>query len=151
MFKKLFTMFILFAFCTMSTGFAADPTVINQKSADAFEDNQQDLKNFNSVHKPLSSIEKMYNGKENAESGTILHQVGYDRFKLAPSGSIATGRYDGSYKLSIGEKLNVLSFGDSVDVLAMSGSNLVSPRLTVEYENKSSGCDRRRFLCFCIW
>ena len=57
---------------------------------------------------------------------------------LNPSGISTTGKYDSSYKLSIGDKLNVFSYGDSVDVIAMSGSNLVSPKMTVDIGSTGS-------------
>ncbi len=132
MLKKLFTLFILLAFCSNYAVFAADPTAINPKSSDAFEDNEQDLKNVNSVKYPLSTIEKMYNGHENARSGNVLRQVGYDQFNVLSTTNAATGKYGPNYKLSIGDKLNIFSYGDSVDVITMSGSNLISPKLTID-------------------
>lgn len=134
MFKKLFTMFILFAFCTTSTVLAADPQAVNLSKSDVFENNYQSLNNANSVKANLSTIEKMYNGQENAISGTVLRQVGYDQFNSSAGtgGGSSTGRYDSSYKLSVGEKINILSYGDSVDVISLSGSNLISPNTTTE-------------------
>ena len=131
MFKKLFTMFILFAFSTMSTVLAADPQAVNLTKSDVFDNNYQSLNNANSVKQPLSVIEKMYNGKENAVSGTVLKQVGYDLFNSSAAGTgSSTGKYDSNYKLSIGEKINILAYGDSVDVITMSGANLISPMTT---------------------
>ena len=139
MLKKLFTLFLLLAFCSNYTVFAADPTMINPKSSDAFEDNQQDLKKTNSVRENLSPIEKIYNGRENAVSGNPIHQVGYHEFgRPGSSGMATTGKYDSSYKLSIGEKINIYSFGDSVDVMALSGSNLVNPMTVTEVGSNGS-------------
>ena len=132
MLKKIFTMFILLAFCSMPNVLAADPNAINPQSGSAFEDNQQDLKNFNTAGSALSPIEKIYNGKETAEAGSVLYQVGYNRFQTLLAGTQTPGKYDSSYKLSMGDKLNIFSSGDSVDVLAMSGSNLILPQTTVE-------------------
>lgn len=133
MIKKIFTLFMLLAFCTTSTVLAADPQAVSLTKSDTFDNNYQSLNNANSVSAPLSTIEKMYNGKENAVSKNILYQVGYNQFNTTSSNrNITTGKYDSSYKLSIGEKVNVLSFGESVDVMALSGSNLVSPMTQAE-------------------
>ena len=132
MLKKVFTLFILLAFCTTSTVLAADPQAVNLSKSDVFENNYQNLNNANSVSQPLSTIEKMYNGIENARSGNVLHQVGYDQFNSPAGISSSTGKYDSSYKLSIGEKINILSYGESVDVMAMTGTNIVAPTTTTE-------------------
>ena len=137
--KKLLVSFMLIAFCTTTAGFAIDADAINLKREDVFDDNYQSLFQQNSVHVPLSTIEKMYNGKENAESGTILRQVGYNQFNsVSGSNSSSTGKYSGNYKLSIGEKVNIYTYGDSVDVLAMSGNNLVSPSSKAEVSSNGS-------------
>lgn len=139
MFKKIVIMFMLTAFCTTSTAFAIDSDAIQFKKEDAFEDNYQNLNNANSVSQPLSAIEKIYNGKESAVSGNILRQVGYNQFSsISGSTATATGKYSGNYKLSIGEKVNIYTYGDSVDVLAMSGSNLVSPVNKAEISSNGS-------------
>ena len=138
MLKKLFTLFILLAFCSNYAVFAADPTAINPKSSDAFEDNEQELKKDNSVRSPLSEIEKIYNGKENAGSRNILYQAGYNLFTATSAAVSTTGKYDSSYKLGIGDKINVFSYGDSVDVISLSGSNLISPNTTVSIGSNGS-------------
>lgn len=139
MFKKFFTLFLIFAFCTTSTTLAVDQQAVNLVKSDVFDNNYQSLSTAHSVKAPLSTIEKMYNGQENAISGNILRQAGYEQFSspVAVSGS-STGKYDSSYKLSIGEKINILSYGDSVDVISLSGSNLVSPSTSTEVG--SNGC-----------
>ena len=140
MIKKIFTMFVLLAFCNTSMALAGDPQAVNLSKNDVFENNYQSLNNANSVKTDLSTIEKMYNGQENALSGTVLYQVGYDQFNsqaVAGSGT-STGKYDSSYKLSIGEKINILSYGDSVDVISLSGSNLISPNTSTEVGSNGS-------------
>ncbi len=137
MIKKLFTLFIMLAFCSNYAVFAADPNALNQKTMNAFEDNQQEL----SVNHPVgnvSTIEKIYNGHENRTSGNIMKQVGYDKFKKGTLNASAAGKYDSSYKLSIGEKVNILSYGDSVDVISLSGSNLISPVTSAEVGSNGS-------------
>ncbi len=132
MLKKIFTLFILIAFCSTSTVFAADAQAVNLVKSDVFDNNYQSLNDANSVKQSLSTIEKMYNGKENAVSGHVLKQMGYDQF-TTPAGAVSsTGKYDSSYKLSVGEKVNILSYGDSVDVISMSGANLVQPSTVTE-------------------
>lgn len=133
MIKRFIALFILSAFCTTSTVLAADPQAINLSKSDVFENNYQSLNNANSVKQNLSTVEKMYNGIENALSGNVLYQVGYNQFNSPAGGSASsTGKYDSSYKLSIGEKVNILSYGDSVDVISLSGSNLISPMTSTE-------------------
>jgi len=138
MFKKLFTMFMLVAFCTMQSAFAVDMHAINLSESNVFEDNDQELDIRHSVREPLSTIEKIYNTKENAKTQNILRQVGYNQFSGKGAGSASTGKYDSSYKLSIGERINVLSFGDSVDVMSLSGSSLVTPVKTVDIGSNGS-------------
>ena len=139
MFKKLFTMFILFAFCSNYAVFAAaDPDAVNLKYTKAFDDNQQDLYAWSSVDNSLSTIERLYNGQETLYSHNVSHQVGYNIFNTDNQNINSAGKYDSSYKLSIGEKVNVLSYGDSVDVISMSGSNLISPVTTTEVGSNGS-------------
>lgn len=138
-FKKIVVLFMLTAFCSTSTAFAIDADAIHLKTEDAFEDNAQEFSKANSAGGSLSAIERMYNGKENALSGNILYQIGYNQFNSASGSNMsATGKYNGNYKLSIGEKINVYTYGDSVDVMAMSGSNLVSPVNKTEVSSNGS-------------
>lgn len=138
MLKKLFTMFILVAFCSSPSAFAIDMHAINLSESDVFADNDQELDIRHSVQEPLSTIEKAYNSLENAKTGNILRQAGYKAIGSGSSGGNATGKFDSNYKLSIGEKINVLSYGDSVDVMSLSGSNLVSPMTTTEVGSNGS-------------
>ena len=132
MLKKLFTLFILVAFCSWQPALAIDMKAINLSESDVFEDNDQELDIRHSVREPLSTIEKMYNSLENAKTNNILRQAGYQYFAGSSGGGSSTGKYDSSYKLSIGEKINVQSYGASVDVISMSGSNLITPATTTE-------------------
>ncbi len=139
MFKKIFSMFLIVTFCSMQSAFAIDMHAINLSESDVFADNDQELDIRHSVREPLSTIEKMYNTIENAKTNNILRQAGYRQFNSnAGGGSSSTGKYDSSYKLSIGEKINVLSYGASVDVMSLSGSNLVSPMTTTEVGSNGS-------------
>lgn len=139
MFKKIFTAFLLIAFCNMPTVFAIDMHAINLSESNVFEDNDQELDVRHSVQDTLSPIEKIYNGKENALTGNILYQAGYEQFGTSSADSKeSTGKYDSSYKLSVGEKIEILSYGDSVDVISLSGSNLVKPKETTEVGSNGS-------------
>lgn len=139
MFKKLIVLFMLTAFCSTSAAFALDSNAVDFSKKEAFDDNYQSLNNANSVKEPLSLIEKMYNGKENAVSGTVLRQVGYNQFNMQNANNISsTGKYNPNYKLSVGEKINVYTYGDSVDILAMTGSNLVAPVTKAEVTSNGS-------------
>lgn len=136
--KKLFTMLLLTVFCTSQSVFAiTDADAVQLK--DVFENNYQSVSTEKSVNAQLSPIEEIFNGKENAVSGNILRQVGYDHFNsFASAGTSATGKYDENYKLSIGEHVNVYSYGNSVDVMAMSGSNLLAPVAKAEVDSNGS-------------
>ena len=138
MLKRLFTLFILVAFCSWQPALAIDMKAINLSESDVFEDNDQELDIRHSVREPLSTIEKMYNSLENAKTNNILRQAGYQYFAGGSGGGSSTGKYDSSYKLSIGEKINVQSYGASVDVISMSGSNLISPATTTEVGSNGS-------------
>lgn len=93
----------------------------------------QPIQSQSTVAKPsVSTIEKIFND----DTGIMLKQVGYDLF----SNSIAQGfgKYDGSYKLNIGEKVNVYSWGDSVDMISLSGASLVSPLTNTQIDGKGN-------------
>ncbi len=103
----------------------------------AFSNNYQTAQEMNPVMGELSPIEKLFNGKEVEVSGKVLQQVGYDLFGTTTSSVNGTaGKFDNNYKLSIGEKVNVYLYGDSVDVMAISGANLLNPTTRTEVDSK---------------
>lgn len=65
-----------------------------------------------------------------------LKQIGYDLFSNAAA--IGSGKYEGSYKLNIGEKINVYIWGDSVDMLSISGSPVLSPLTETQVDTKGN-------------
>ena len=83
----------------------------------------------------LSPIEKLFNDKDAAISGNPLRQMGYDVFSNSASSAGMTGKYEGSYVLNVGEKVNINMTGDSVDVMALSGSSLLSPSIKGEVDS----------------
>ena len=108
-------------------------------NTNAFSNNYQTSIQTNQQAITLSPIEKLFNGKESEISGTPLQQVGYDLFTSTTSsvnGSAA--KFDSNYKLSIGEKVNVYLYGDSIDVMAISGANLLNPNTKTEVDSKGS-------------
>jgi len=124
--KKIFAALLMLSFCFMNAAFAADDLedrII--KNSDIFENNYQNMKETSM--KALSPTERMFNKKENLSSGNILLQQGYNFNVAISSNPQATGKYDSNYKLGLGEKINVYAFGESVDVMAMSGNNLLTP------------------------
>lgn len=124
--KKIFAALLTLSICAVNTAFAADDLedrII--KNTDVFENNYQNLKETSL--KSLSPTEKMFNKKENIESGYILKQQGYNFHVATSANASSTGKYGSNYKLGLGEKINVYSYGESVDVMAMSGSNLLMP------------------------
>ena len=105
----------------------------------AFSNNYQTSIQTNNLGFELSPIEKLFNGKESEITGTPLQQVGYDLFTSTTSSVNGTaGKFDNNYKLSIGEKVNVYLYGDSIDVMAISGANLLNPTTKTEVDSKGS-------------
>lgn len=129
--KKIFAALLIITFCPMNAVFAADDLekkII--KNTDVFENNYQSMKETSS--KALSPTERMFNKEESVISGNILRQQGYNFHVATGSNSSSTGKYGNNYKLGLGEKINVYSFGDSVDVSTMSGNNLLLPSAQTE-------------------
>lgn len=150
--KKIIALLLLMTFCTEAYCFA-EPSIRQEESKvkqvqneeehvnlDAFQNNYQNVINPQSVHTiQLSPIEKLFNGKESEITGTPLQQVGYDLFTSTTSSVNGTaGKFDNNYKLSIGEKVNVYLYGDSIDVMAISGANLLNPNTKTEVDSKGS-------------
>ena len=128
--KKIFATLLMLSFCCMNTAFAADDLEAKIiKNTDVFENNYQNFKETSL--KSLSPTEKMFNKKENMESGYLLLQQGYN-FHVATSNRTSTGKYGNDYKLGLGEKINVYLYGEAVDVMAMSGNNLLAPSTQTE-------------------
>ena len=166
--KKIFALLLLMAFCTEPAAFAAGNTLYQTNQSlpnggsysnnmtaatsrlknvqheeepvnlDAFNNNYQASVEQSVPKVELSPIEELFNGKETEVSGKPLLQVGYDLFTGSGAASSSAGKFENSYKLNIGEKINVYSYGDSVDVMALSGSSLVSPSATTEVDSKGN-------------
>ena len=108
-------------------------------NTNAFSNNYQTSLQTNQQAVQLSPIEKLFNGKESEITGTPLQQIGYDLFTSTTSSVNGTaGKFDNNYKLSIGEKVNVYLYGDSIDVMAISGANLLNPTTKTEVDSKGS-------------
>ena len=105
---------------------------------DAFENNYQEAAESSAPKVVLSPIEQIFNGKDTAVSGKVLHQAGYDLFTSGSTSQTSVGKFGNSYKLSIGEKINVYTYGDSVDVMAISGASLVSPSSSTQVDSKGN-------------
>lgn len=125
----------------LSTVFWGQPicaeTVGTNEQDAVFDNNYQTISTENKVDKTLSQIEELFNGKDAKKSGNILKQVGYDIFsEVNGSNQGSTGKFDNSYKLNVGEKVNVYLYGDSVDIMAISGANLLNPMTKTEVDSK---------------
>lgn len=108
-----------------------------EKPQDAFANNYQNLTSNNKYE--LSQVEKLFNGNEVEVTSNPLRQVGYDFFTAPITQNMnSTGKFDDSYKLTIGEKISAYLYGDSVDVVAISGSNLLSPVVQTEVDSKGN-------------
>ncbi len=122
--KRIFIVFLLLVFFNMQAAIAVtEPDALGLK--DVFEDNHESLAEAHYVGG--SQIEEMFNLKDSRVSGNVLHQQGYDKFRAPVNSTGATGRYDGGYRLTIGEQIIIQSYGDAVDIMNMSGSNLLPP------------------------
>lgn len=126
-------------FCIQPAVYADSDLVQNSQpevNKDAFEDNNEardlERKTFD-----LSPVEMIFNTEDALESGFYIQQVGYDVFNSSAITG-GTGKYDNSYKLSIGEKVTIYFYGASLDVMAISGSNVVNAVTKGEVDSK--GC-----------
>lgn len=104
----------------------------------AFEKNYQESIESNTKKTSMSPIEQMFNGKDEKVVGEPLRQAGYNMFTESSTGATTGGKYSDSYKLSIGEKVNVYTMGESVDIMAMSGTNLISPSMATQVDSKGN-------------
>lgn len=106
-----------------------DDASINLTKADAFDDNNQRV---NATPSNISRIEKLYSSEGK------LKQVGYNVFNESNAMGGTSGKFGNDYKLSIGESVNVNLYGDSVDIMAISGSSLLSPAIKAEIDSKGN-------------
>ncbi len=116
-----------------------DKAYNSRRSINAFENNYQNLTDNRLINTELSPIEKIFNGEENIKSGKILEQTGYDMFTgFNQLSGNSGGKVDNLYKLSIGEKITAYLSGDSVDVVSISGTGLLSPSIKTEVDSKGN-------------
>ncbi len=120
----------------LTTALISPSVLLGQKAfaEDAFENNYQAEARENSFN-ALSPIEKLFNNSDTAKAGRILHQAGYNVFSSGAQ-TPSSGKFDNSYKLNVGEKVNVYLYGDSVDIMAISGTNLLNPMTKTEVDSK---------------
>lgn len=134
--KKLLTvLFLITTLLSIKVWANSDDSAINLTKANAFDNNYQQT----NMKAGASPAEKMFNSEEAIKTGNILRQVGYDVFTAqSATDSNVIGKYDNNYKLSIGESVNVYSYGDSVDVMAISGASILSPVVKTEVDSKGN-------------
>ena len=112
--------------------------LINQKIEEEKIQQVNALKDQNQspIEKIFSSdINTMQAGSSDVNT-VILKQIGYDFFQNVSTSGM--GKYDGTYKLNIGEKVKVYLWGDSVDVLSINGSSLISPVSDAQVDSKGN-------------
>lgn len=109
---------------------------LDQSNVDAAQTQNQYQKVQQSSQQDTSSQNSPVEQIFSYDSDLSLKQVGYDFF----SNSVAQGfgKYDGNYKLNIGEKINVYFWGDSVDMLSMAGSSMLSPLVNSQVDTKGN-------------
>lgn len=126
--KILLSLLIISAFCCQSKYSTA-------VAEDVFDNNYQAVKE-EKISRVLSPIEELFNGEEAKKSGNIVKQIGYDIFSSSGGASSTAGKVHNDYKLNVGEKVNVYLYGDSVDIMAISGANLLNPSTKTEVNSK---------------
>lgn len=112
--------------------------IINQKIEEEKIQKVNALKDQNQspIEKIFSSdINTMQAGSSDVNT-VILKQIGYDFFQNVSTSGM--GKYDGTYKLNIGEKVKVYLWGDSVDVLSLNGSSLISPVADAQVDSQGN-------------
>ncbi|MFA6989805.1 MAG: SLBB domain-containing protein [Candidatus Gastranaerophilaceae bacterium] len=100
------------------------------------ESNKNNYNNITPSEEQLSSIEKSFLLEEIKQNEPALKQIGYDIFQNSSSQGI--GKFTGNYKLSIGEKLKVYLWGDSVDMMSLAGSSAVSPQSDAQVDTNGN-------------
>ena len=141
--KRLVAIVLLciFGWTTSGAWAISEVTTVKAKAQndDAFDNNYQELSKTPAENiAQLSPIEKLFNNKDVEITGKPLLQAGYNIFTNASQGAVATGKYDSSYVLNVGEKVNVYLSGDSVDIMAISGSSLLDPVTKSEVNSNGS-------------
>lgn len=133
--KKIFTLILALLMAAEFSGIGS-----LSARADVFDNNYESLSGKQETPLPasLSPIEEMFNGRDTKADGTYLRQVGYGVFAPGGGGSSPSGKFGGNYKLSIGEKVNIYLSGDSVDIMALSGSSLLSPVSKTTVDSKGN-------------
>lgn len=124
-------------FCFEPAAFASIYTS-DSANAEAFDNNYQEVVADKKTKASLSAIEEMFNMKDAQVTGYVLRQVGYDLFNSPISTATSTGKFDNSYKLSVGEKVNVYIYGDAIDVMSISGSSILSPTTKTQVDSKGN-------------
>ena len=150
LFIGLFVLHLSYANAISTTGISAQTEdsmynnninsaqIINQKIEEEKIQKVNALKDQNQspIEKIFSSdINKMQAGSSDVNA-VILKQIGYDFFQNVSTSGM--GKYDGTYKLNIGEKVKVYLWGDSVDVLSINGSSLISPVADAQVDSKGN-------------
>lgn len=134
--NKLIMTILLSMLCTASSVLA-----VNSMESPLAENSSQETSNLIVFDKNnrLSAVEQLFNSKEEQAQDSILRQVGYDLFTSSEGlKGNTTGKFNSNYKLSVGEKVNLYLYGDSVDVMAISGSNLLSPVVASQVDSNGN-------------
>ena len=134
--------YILTALFIVSLIFGANNVfaITDNNENDAFSEKETEAITSVVTQNPnMSVVEKIFNDEAGGVSNKFLRQVGYDLFasQIATSAG-TTGKYDNNYKLSVGEKVSIYSYGDSVDIMAISGASLLAPVMNSQVDSKGN-------------
>ncbi len=110
-----------------------DSTMMKQRNQNAMRmqdyDNEYDSDAMY-MEPEQSTIEKMF-------GITNLTQIGYDLFANTNALS-GNSKFNSSYILNVGEKINVYMYGESIDVISMSGGQVLSPLTTAQIDSNGN-------------
>ena len=109
--NKLLTWSLIISLALPAVGYANDTSNNYQASQPIQCIKQQEL----------SPLEKMFN---TANSKNIINQIGYDIFDKGAFLS-SNSKVTKSYKFTIGDKVDVFFWGDSVDLIAITGNEFL--------------------------
>jgi polysaccharide export outer membrane protein len=101
----------LVSFLILNSAFAENNAIVNKS-------NLSDRSLNTATH---STIEKIYN---NDPSNEQIYQAGYDTFNKGAFLS-SNSKVSSNYKFNIGDKIDVFFWGDSIDLIAISGNDFL--------------------------
>lgn len=104
------------------------------------KEEQEDVKTFESVtdeYRAEEFIKEVEKSPIETMFGMDLQQIGYDLFANTNALS-GNSKFNSNYILNVGEKINVYMYGESIDVISMSGGQVLSPLTTAQIDSNGN-------------